>query len=147
MADLLVPRTETPGALDVRVNEFIDLILSEWFDPPERDGFLAGLAEVDAISRRQFSNSFVELSGAQQSEILRLLGSELLRDLRSAADGPRGYRGSTPEPKSFYLTFRQLVLSAYFTSQPGATEQLHYQIIPATHNACAPLDPPSPGAQ
>jgi hypothetical protein len=141
MADLLLPRTESPGALDAGVPEFIDLILTDWFDPPERDRFLAGLTEVDALSRQQFSRDFVALSAAQQSEILRLLGAQLLRDLQSVADAPRGYRGSPGEPENFYLTFRQLVLTGYFTSQPGATQQLHYQVIPDTHNFCAPLEP------
>lgn len=133
MADLLIPRTETPGALDVRVNEFIDLILTDWFDPPERDRFLAGLADVDALSRKQFSNDFVALSPGQQSEILVLLGEQLLRDSNRSAR----------EPENFYRTFRELVLHGYFTSQPGATQQLHEEIIPTKVDFCAPLEPPA----
>ncbi len=30
MTDLIIPETDTPGAKAVRVNEFIDLILTEW---------------------------------------------------------------------------------------------------------------------
>jgi hypothetical protein len=144
MADLLLPRTETPGALDARVNEFIDLLLTEWFDPPERDRFLAGLADVDARSQKQFSKEFVALARSQQAEIVTVLGSELLADLHEIAQAPRSYRGSAPKLENFYFTFRRLVLTAYFTSQPGATEALHYAVIPAVHNGCAELTEASP---
>jgi Gluconate 2-dehydrogenase subunit 3 len=144
MADLLIPRTETPGALDARVNEFIDLILTDWFDPPERDRFLAGLAEVDDVSQKHFTNDFVALSAARQYEILTLLGERLLRDLQTPARALRNPGDSAPEPQSFYLTFRRLVLTGYFTSQPGATQQLHYEIIPTKVDFCAPLEPAAP---
>ena len=33
MAELILPETDTPGARAARVNEFIDLILTEWYNP------------------------------------------------------------------------------------------------------------------
>jgi gluconate 2-dehydrogenase gamma chain len=139
LAERILPRTETPGAIDARVNEFIDLILADWYEAPERARFLNGLAEVDSLCRERFAKDFVDLSSAQQSEILTLLGEHLLRDLQAVSDGPRGYRGTQPEPEeNFYFTFRQLVLTGYFTSESGATQQLHYEIIPARIDLCAP---------
>jgi gluconate 2-dehydrogenase gamma chain len=141
LGERILPRTETPGAVDVRVNEFIDLILSDWCDAAERVRFLQGLADVDSLCREHFAKDFVDLSSAQQSEILTLLGEGLLRDLQAVSDGPRGYRGAQPGPENnFYFTFRQLVLTGYFTSQSGATEQLHYEIIPVRIDLCAPPD-------
>jgi hypothetical protein len=138
LAERILPRSETPGALDARVNEFIDLILTDWYDAPERARFLQGLADVDSLCREHFAKDFVDLSSAQQSEILVLLGEHLLRDLQTVAQGPRGYRGSEPEPdENFYFNFRQLVLTGYFTSEAGATQQLHYEIIPARVDLCA----------
>ncbi len=37
MIDLLIPETDTPGAKGARVNEFIDLILTEWATPQEKN--------------------------------------------------------------------------------------------------------------
>src|SRR5271165_4790472 len=50
MIDLLVPATDTPGAKAARVNEFIDVILTEWATAGERDDFLAGLGQIDTHS-------------------------------------------------------------------------------------------------
>ena len=62
MADLIIPATETPGAKDVRVNEFIDHIVADWFTDEERAGFLAGLDEVDVRTQNLFQKTFVDAS-------------------------------------------------------------------------------------
>src|SRR5216684_122669 len=50
MTDLIIPETDTPGAKAARVNEFIDVILTEWATEEERQYFLAGLTGVDKQS-------------------------------------------------------------------------------------------------
>ena len=60
IAELIIPQTDTPGAKAARVNEFIDLILTEWYDEKERGRFLAGLADVDSRSQKMFGKNFVE---------------------------------------------------------------------------------------
>ncbi len=140
MADLLIPRTNTPGAVDARVPEFIDLILSDWSDERSRASFLRGLAAVDELSRESFGKDFAGSAPQQQAEILQLLGEEMARDAQKIAASPRGSRGGLPEPHgNFYYMFRQLVLSGYFTSEAGATQQLHFQVIPEHIDECAAL--------
>jgi hypothetical protein len=140
MADLIIPRTETPGAVDARAPEFIDLILSDWSDDRSRASFLHGLAAVNELSRQSFGKDFVGSSAPQQAEILRLFGEEMARDAQKVAANPRGSRGGLPEPHgNFYFTFRQLVLTGYFTSEAGAAQQLHFQVIPERLDACAAL--------
>ena len=149
MAELIIPRTETPGATDVRVNEFIDLLLTDWFDQPDRAHFLEGLAGVDKHTQSSFAKDFVDCSPDQQAETLRFLGENMTRDLEAAANGPRGPRGGPldPPPASFYFTFRRLVLTAYFTSEAGATQQLHYQVIPDHIASCEPLAAQKPATE
>jgi gluconate 2-dehydrogenase gamma chain len=140
MADMIIPQTETPGAVDAGVPEFIDLILSDWSEEHERSRFLDGLAAVDKLSRLHFGKDFADASADERKEILRLLGEEMAREQRRLASGPRGARGETPEPHgNFYFTFRQMVLTGYFTSEKGATQQLHYAVIPDHIDPCAPL--------
>jgi len=42
ISELIVPQTDTPGAKAVRVNEFIDLILTEWYEGDEKSAFSGG---------------------------------------------------------------------------------------------------------
>src|SRR5260370_19591086 len=73
MTDLIIPETDTPGAKAARVNEFIDVILTEWATEEERQYFLAGLAGVDKQSRELFAKDFVDAMPVQQITLLRAM--------------------------------------------------------------------------
>jgi hypothetical protein len=143
MTELILPQTDTPGAKAVRVNEFIDRIVADWYSDEDRARFLAGLAAVDALTQGLFQRDFVDASPPQQSEILRALGEEMVQATEALANTPRGYRGANPEPgDNFYFMFRQLTLTGYFTSEAGFTQQLHEEIIPGRFDGCIPFEPP-----
>src|SRR5215813_5519642 len=105
IANLIIPRTETPGAADIGVNRFVDLILTEWYLEEERNRFLNGLADVDARSQISFGKKFIECSAVQQSEIMMALGEHMTEDAKAVRFGRR-YRGSPPKkarPKNLGL--------------------------------------------
>jgi gluconate 2-dehydrogenase gamma chain len=138
IADLMIPRTETPGAVDVAVNQFIDLILSEWFSDEERKRFLNGLADVDASARASFGKEFIECSSVEQSEIMMAMGEQMTREAEAVRYSARRYRGSLPKPdKNFYYMLRSLILTAYYTSEEGATKELRFAVISDRHDGCA----------
>jgi len=140
MAELILPRTNTPGATDVDTSAFIDLILTEWSDDAERTNFLNGLAEVDAHAQKLFGKDFVDCSTQQQSEILIVLGDEMMREIEIS---PRRRRRSLNGAASsnFYAMLRRLTLTAYYTSEAGATRELHFEIIPDRFEPCAKTSP------
>jgi hypothetical protein len=145
MAELILPQTDTPGAKAVRVNEFIDHIVADWYSDQDRVRFLAGLADVDARTQGLFKKDFVDASAEQQSEILRALGEEMAQAREALATAPRGYRGADPEPDdNFYFMFRQLTLTGYFTSEAGFTQQLREEIIPGRFDGCIPFEARTP---
>jgi gluconate 2-dehydrogenase gamma chain len=140
IADLLLPRTETPGATDVGVSEFIDLILTEWYTPEERIRFLNGLADVNVRIQALFGKNFVESSPAQQAEILTALGQQMTEEADALENHARQYRGSPPTPnQNFYYMMRGLTLIGYYTSEAGATRELDFQIIPGHYDGCVDL--------
>jgi hypothetical protein len=134
MAELLLPKTDTPGATDVGTSEFIDLMLTEWYDEQERTRFLNGLAEVDLRTKALFGRDFVDGTPDQQVEILSWLGQKMTE---AAEALPRPRRGSRGLSNNFYSMFRSLTLTAYYTSEAGATEELHFQMIPDSPDGCA----------
>ena len=140
IADLILPRTETPGASDVGVSEFIDLILTEWYNPEERIRFLNGLADVNVRTQALFGKNFVESSPAQQAEILTALGQQMTEEAEALEDHARQNPGSPPKPnQNFYYMMRGLTLIGYYTSEAGATRELDFQIIPGHYDGCADL--------
>jgi hypothetical protein len=143
MAELILPRTDTPGATDVGTSEFIDLMLTEWYDEEDRTRFLNGLEEVDLRAQALFARNFVEATPDQQAAILTWLGQKMTEDAEVA---PRPRRGSRGVSRNFYSMFRTLTLTAYYTSEAGATQELHFQMIPDSHDGCAAVPPAKGGA-
>jgi len=138
MAEIIIPRTDTPGATDVGVVAFIDLLLTEWCHEKERTQFLAGLDQVDEGTRSLFGKDFIDCATNQQSETLMVLGEKTLQEMP-----PRGQHledevlaGKVSPEAAFYSLLRRFTLTAYYTSEAGATEELHFEIIPDHYQGC-----------
>jgi hypothetical protein len=52
IAELIIPATDTPGATGAKVNEFIDLLLTEWYEPSETKQLDAAAMEFSASQKR-----------------------------------------------------------------------------------------------
>jgi hypothetical protein len=144
IAELIIPATDTPGAKGAKVNEFIDLLLTEWFEPSETTQFLAGLADVDARSKSKFSADFVDCTPAQQTDLLRQLDTEAMgfaaeqkRAVAKSSTSP--LQQTAPTPSNFFYTMKKLTLTGYYTSEIGFSKELGKYIIPPGHAGCAPV--------
>jgi len=135
ITEMILPRTDTPGAADVGATAFIDLVLTEWYDEADRERFLAGIGDVDARSNALYGQDFVDCQAIQQSQILVDLGEKLARDIAALGDQSTP-EGELPVDPDFYAMMRRLTLTAYFTSEAGATEELHFEIIPGRYEGC-----------
>lgn len=146
MIDQIIPATDTPGAKAVRVNEFMDVILTEWANDEERRRFLDGLDDVDKQSNALFAKYFAAVSSVQQLV--------LLRSMDEAADVIRSRPREHPpfwEPQGrdtqmqgdFFTVFKNMTLYGYYTSEIGFTQELKLQIIPGAHHGCTAVGPGS----
>jgi hypothetical protein len=131
LAEMIIPKTETPGAADAGVGQFIDLILTEWYNDEERSRFLHGLADVDARTQTLFGKQFVDCSQDQRAQILMALGEQMMEEAYAVRDSVRRYRGALPRPdKNFYYMLRHLTLTAYYTSEEAASNDQAFKVIP-----------------
>ncbi len=129
VADRILPATDTPGAVAARVNEFADLLLTEWAPEEQRAHFLAGLADLDTRARAAFGKDFVEGGEADQVRLLTLLEDEAFR----LKDQPGRH------PESFFHMIKWVTMFGYYTSEVGARQELHFEIIPGRYLPCTPL--------
>ena len=137
ISELIIPQTDSPGAQAAHVNEFIDLILAEWYDEDEKSIFLTGLTDVDNSMRNLFGKDFVDCPEKLQLEVLRALDDEVA-DAR--AEVRRGSNRRRPPERNFFFMIKQLTLIGYYTSEVGFEQELHGEIIPARHAGCVPID-------
>ena len=116
--------------------EFIEHMLADWFEADERERFRKGLARLDALARERGAGAFAAASEAQQTEILGALEQQAL----AAEPGPSlliGYRVPTAAPTEFFTALKELTLVGYYTSQIGATQELHWNPVPGRFEPCA----------
>ena len=142
MIDQIIPATDTPGAKAARVNEFIDVILTEWATGSERENFLNGLANVDKQSNDLFAKDFAAASPAQQLTLLRSMDDAAMSARRNR---PTRHGNTVPEERDkqlegdFWEVFKGITLHGYYTSEIGFTQELNLQIIPGAHHGCVPV--------
>ena len=130
LAERIIPATDTPGATAARVNEFIDVLLADWFTDDERGEFLTGLADVDTRARAAFVKSFAQGTAAEQDGVVAALDDEVM--------ALRGGRGAA---RHFFARFKALTLYGYYNFEVGMTQELRYEIIPNRYAPCAPVGP------
>ncbi len=113
LTETIIPTDDhSPGARDARVADYIDLLLSESDDPTQR-AWTAGLALLDAESRRRFKVPYAQLTPAQ--------ATELLTPLARNEDSPNA------PLEQFFTTTKDATIRGYYTSEIGIQKELEYK--------------------
>ena len=136
IADLILPETDTVGARGVGVNRFIDLLLTESLLEADRDRFLKGLDEIDARSRALCGSPIASARRTDQEALIAALDSKLPARMPTPAEA-RALESAPVTAERGYATLKQLVVFAYFTSEPVAKQLLiAAPIIPGRYDGC-----------
>jgi len=118
IVDMIIPATDTAGAVSAGVPLYIAMMLNDWFQPLEREQFLAGLNDID---QRSPSADFLSASPDKRSAILRHLDNQNQGDY------------------NFFHHLKKLTLNGYYTSEIGASKELRYAAIPGYYLGCIPF--------
>ena len=142
LAELIIPATDTPGARQTRVVEFVDVILAEWATDNDRTLFLNGLADVETRARARSGSAFVEAPVADRVAICRDL-DDALTSARVAGKAWRDGGQLGPRPSEhrahFWHHMRSLTTTGYFTSEVGFTKERKQAIVPGIYAPCLPV--------
>ena len=140
MSDVMIPATDTPGAQAAKVNEFIDLILTEWATEEETKIFLEGLSEADRKANALFGHGFAAASAMEQAAIVQEFDEELAASRNEAL--PRQVRSwELTLLLPFFAQMRRFTLVGYYTSPVGQEQELKVEIIPGALHGCVPAEP------
>jgi hypothetical protein len=144
VAELMIPRTDTPGARDVGVPAFIDVILKDAYPAEDQARFVSGLKDFEAEAQRAHGKPFLELPQAQRLGFLQKVHDEAAAAEKKQADNevPPSER-----KRPFVLMMKELTLLGFFVSKPGATQVLQYIAVPGGYRACIPIAQAGNGKQ
>ncbi len=121
LSERVLPTTDTPGAIAAGVPAYIEKLLADWALPADRVPILAGL---DAIEKRSMADHRVSAARATPAQQDALLTLAMNRQLGTADD--------------FFEAFRQLVVTGYYTSEIGMTQEREYLPVPGEYDGAFP---------
>jgi gluconate 2-dehydrogenase gamma chain len=144
VAELILPRTDTPGARDVGVPAFIDVILKDAYPAEDQARFVSGAKDFDAEAQRAHGKPFLELPQAQ-----RLAFLQKVHDAAAVAERVQADNEVPPSQRKrpFVLMMKELTMLGFFVSKPGATQVLQYVAVPGGYQACIPIAQAGNGKQ
>lgn len=134
IAEIIIPKTDTPGAKDVGVPQFIEIMLKDVYAITDRERFFTGMKEFESLAVREHRQEFLALTADQQRALVQRVHDPAViveRERQPASGPPR---------RPFILIMKELTLLGFFTSEVGATKVLQHVPIPGAYEPCVPLE-------
>jgi len=131
MADQIIPRTDTPGALDAGVPAYIDRMATGYYRDIERGVLRAGLMQIATDTMEYRGKTFAELSSEDQITLMKRYDQAQYEQTRNNAGNP----SATPH---FFRMIKELTIIGYCVSEPGVTKLMKYAQTPGPYRGDIP---------
>jgi hypothetical protein len=126
VAETIIPKTDTPGAIDAGVPASLELLAQDCLDPADQRILLDGLAGLEARAAADFGKTFAGLTVAERIQLLTAMEREAKQ-----AGGPH----------SFIRRFKDLTKFCFVHSEAGATQAFDFNMVPGRWDPAAELKP------
>lgn len=127
IGETILPRTDTPGAKDAQVGEFMTRIVRDCYTQPDQKVFLDGMQKLDAACKQKTGKAYMDATADQRHDFLVDLDKEA-KDYMA--------KKKKEDPSHYFRMMKELTLWGYFTSEPGATKALRYVAVPGKYEGC-----------
>lgn len=116
LGDIIIPATDTPGASAAGVHHFIDHFIAYCAGKQEQQQLLAILTRIETAAQSEFNRAFLTLDKSRQVQLLNAM--------------EQAQQGFSQNDRKGLKQLKSLVAFGYYTSEPGATQELAYLAIP-----------------
>ncbi len=124
IAETIIPKTNTPGAKDLHLHQFIMKMLDDCYTKEDQQAYTAGLKDFEALIKKDFNKTFAALTPQQREQWLTKFEQQ-----------------KRPESAltKFYGTTKQLTVFGYTNSQFFMTKEIVYELVPGRYNPKFPV--------
>src|SRR5690606_36214168 len=116
LGEIIIPTTDTPGAIAAGVHDFINHQLVYCYSEEERAQFLNVLARIETAAQTRYERAYLACEAEQQIA--------LLQDMEAAREE------FSAEDRQAFKQLKALVAFGYYTSEIGPTRELAYLPVP-----------------
>lgn len=128
IADTILPKSDTPGALEVHVPEFIDLMLMDNYSLKEQKTFRKSLKSFQDDVKKYHSKTFEKCNEETRAIIIEKEEDKSYQQFAKS------------DKKSSYLIIKELTILGFYTSEYVMNTMLDYHAIPGRFDGCIPFD-------
>jgi len=131
VAEVIIPKTSTPGAKDAGVPAFIVMMLRDCYKTPEHVSFLDGVQHLE-------KKDFLSLTASQKTEILKQVESDSVEQMKAyqvqqtkmGDNEDREQMATQAKGLPYWRLMKELTMLGYFTSEEGIKSSFDYVPIP-----------------
>lgn len=124
LSEMILPATDTPGAIAAGVPQFIDGLLTDWAKPETKARYEAALDLIDEGARAAHGDDFLLLGEAEQIALLTAHEKMCFGKKANEAEA------DSPGARAGYRDLKKMIYRGYYYSEVGCTQELQYQLIP-----------------
>ena len=127
VSETILPATDSPGAKDAKVGEFMTTIVRDCYTPDNQKIFTDGIKKLNEASKQKNGKYFMDATPEQRHDLLVDLDKE-----------QKAYQAQKKkeDPTHYFRMIKELTLWGYFTSKPGANKALRYVAVPGRYEGC-----------
>lgn len=138
MVDAMLPKTSTPGAVELGVHGFVDIVLAKYTEAEDQSRLKQKFNDWLATVTEKVGSNYAGLSADDQLRVLNELDSsskQLLEELETQDLTPEEWEEQAP----WWLGLKSTIIGGYYSSEYVGTEVLAYDPVPGAYQGCIPL--------
>jgi len=146
LVDLILPATKTPGAIEVRIPEFLDLVLNEAVSKTVQEEFVMGASFFESKFKAMYQKDILKGTKQEFDTLLALyfkISTQKQNEIFSYLKKEERNSGDRKELYFIYqylLFIRKHTLFGFYTSKKIGTEVLSYVPVPGKFEACISVE-------
>ena len=122
IAETIIPKTSTPGAKELKVEEFINVMVTDCFDKETQDKFSKGLTAINDLSEKRFDKLFTEITQEQRNQLFSDIATK--------------QQDISADLTEFFPLVKGLTIRGYMASEYIMTEVNPWPLVPGPSKGC-----------
>ena len=151
ITEVIIPKTDTPGAKDTKTSEIMEVLLRDCYSEEQQTHFIAGLKTTEEEAQK-LGGSFVSLSEADKLKVVLTMQEKAKEETEALKkkeveqiDSESGQKKENlikeEPPIPFFNIVKDLTIFGYYSSEYGVTKAYDYLPVPGRFDGCITVGP------